>query len=312
MSNIRDAVWGFIVGDALGVPYEFTERAIMKRYPAADMVGYGTYDQPSGTWSDDSSLMMLVLENIINKGTSKDLAALFIRWYKEGYMTAHGNVFDIGDTTKKAFENLIRDKKPLFSAEHKNCAAGNGTLMRCLPYAFKKDLDATMFEMVFNNSITHRNNICDLCCYFYVKMMRSILEGSDKQRAMESAIGFLKYGWRITDASDEYQSVHRKFKRIMDKDFKRVLESEIESTGYVLSTLEAAVWCFLNTSNYKNAVLKAVNLGGDTDTIAALTGGLAGLYYGYKNIPEVWINKIVNKKIINNLLNQTDPYVKYI
>ncbi len=312
MSNIKDAVWGFIVGDALGVPYEFTERIIMKRYPANDMVGYGTYDQPPGTWSDDSSLMMLVLENNINKGTTKDLAALFIRWYKEGYMTADGNVFDIGDTTKNAFENLLKVKKPLFSAEHKNCAAGNGTLMRCLPYAFKKDLDATMFEMTFNNWITHHNNICDKCCYFYVKMMRSILDGSDKQRAVESAIDFLKYGWRISDVSDEQQSVQIKFKRIMDKGFKRVPESEIESTGYVLSTLEAAVWCFLNTTNYKNAVLKAVNLGGDTDTIAALTGGLAGLYYGYKNIPEIWISKIVNKKIINDLLDQLNSDSRYI
>jgi len=304
MKNIKDAVWGFIVGDALGVPYEFSTRNMMKDNPAVDMIGFGTYNQPPGTWSDDSSMMLCVLENIINNGSSKDLAKLFVKWYKEDYMTPHGKLFDIGITTSTSIQKLLIGVKPHLAGGNDEYASGNGSLMRCLPYAFVEDISKSIFKMAAESKITHRNTICLYCSIFYIKVMRSILEGNNKETAFQHAVAFLQYGWRIAD-SDNAQN-QEKLSRLLNPSFYHLPESDIHSNGYVLSTIEATVWCFLNTENYKEAVLKAVNLGGDTDTISALTGGLAGLYYGKESIPEDWVKKIASPDIINNLIADID------
>ena len=120
---------------------------------------------------------------------------------------------------------------------------------------------------------------------------------------MKRAKAFISYGWRIVDLNDSQETERKLFQRLFSPDFIQLQESDIKSSGYVLDTLEAVVWCFLNTENYKEAVLKAVNLGEDTDTIAALTGGLAGLYYGIDQIPKEWIDQIANKQLINNILS---------
>lgn len=310
--KIKDAIWGFVVGDALGVPFEFSTRNMMKENPAVDMVGYGTYNQPPGTWSDDTSMMLCVLENIINQGTTKDLARLFLKWYKEGYMTPRGELFDIGITTSTALSNLMRGVKPSQSGLGDEISAGNGSLMRCLPYAFVEDLPKSIFNMVMENRITHRHHLCSLSCMYYVKMMRAILEGKEKKELCSIAAGYIRKGWRLTDADDDHMETRKIFQKLFDADFPTLPENEIQSTGYVISTLEAVVWCFMNTDNYKDAVLKAINLGGDTDTIAALTGALAGLYYGFDSIPEKWINQIANPDLINNLLEKTNLREKYI
>ncbi len=305
--NIKSAIWGFIVGDALGVPYEFTDRETMKAFPATGMIGYGTHHQPAGTWSDDSSLMLCVLENLIHQGGPRDLADSFVNWYTKGYMTAHGEVFDIGHTTRNAIDNLIAEVKPHLSGGNRVYSAGNGSLMRCLPYAFKEDISKSINSMIIENKITHRSHLCHLCCIFYVWFVKELLDGGDKLSAMKYAIACIKFRWNISD--DEEESTHLgwgNFKKLFAKGFSSLPESEIQSTGYVLSTLEAVIWCFLNTDNYKDAVLKAVNLGGDTDTIAALTGGVAGLYYGYNSIQEEWISAVANPSIIISVLNKID------
>ncbi len=312
MKNIKDALWGFIVGDALGVPYEFSTRNMMKENPAVDMVGYGTYNQPPGTWSDDTSMLLCVLENIINNGDIQSLSELFVKWYRDDYMTPHGELFDIGITTSRALQKVMVGVKPALAGGADESSSGNGSLMRSLPYAFVDDIKKSIFNMTMENRITHRNSICSYCCMFYVKMMRALLEGKDKFEAVKDGAAYLKYGWRITDSDDDHEAEWEWFKLLFKADFAALPESEIKSTGYVLSTLEASIWCFLNTDNYKDAVLKAVNLGGDTDTIAAITGGLAGLYYGYDNIPSNWCEKIAGQHLINNLLNKINLNEKYI
>ena len=306
MKNIHDAVWGFVVGDALGVPYEFSTREMMKENPAIDMVGYGTYNQPPGTWSDDTSMMLCVLENILNDGNSKDLARLFLKWYKHDYMTARGELFDVGTTIASALNAILNAEKFPQQDINDGHSAGNGSLMRCMPYAFVQDIAKSIFNMTMDNRITHRNALCTLSCMYYVKMLRAILEGKSKEESVKAGAAYLKFGWRITDADDDHIEVKEKFKRLLDDNFYHLPESEIKSTGYVIYTLEATVWCFLNTGTYKEAVLKAVNLGGDTDTIAALTGALAGLYYGYETIPETWLLQIANRGLIQSWLDRVD------
>ena len=299
------AIWGFIVGDALGVPYEFTDRNDMKLEPATGMKGFGTHHQPAGTWSDDTSMMLCVLEKIKTKGTTKDLAKLFIRWYDDGYHTAHGVVFDIGITTRAAIYKLktgIAVSKSGSSDEH---SAGNGSLMRCLPYAFAEDFEKAMSEMIKDNNITHRLSICNDCCLFYAKVIQAITKGKDKEDAVEAGVNYLKFDRRIVESGeDETDLVYNsKFNIIFSENFRLLPEVAIKSTGYVLDTIEAVIWCFLNTDNYTDAVLKAINLGGDTDTIAALTGGIAATYYGLDNIPKEWIEQIVRREDLEKIIS---------
>jgi len=305
----KAAIWGFIVGDALGVPFEFTDREVMKVNPATGMIGYGAHHQPAGTWSDDSSMMLCVLDNLIHQGSPADLATRFVNWYTKGYMTAHGEAFDIGHTTRNAIDNLIAEVKPHLSGGNRVYSAGNGSLMRCLPYAFKEDISIN--SMIIENKITHRSHLCHLCCIFYVRFVKHLLDGGNKLSAMKYATACIKFGWNISDDEEESTLLGwGYFKKLFAKGFSNLPESEIQSTGYALSTLEAVIWCFLNTDNYKDAVLKAVNLGGDTDTIAALTGGLAGLAYGYDSIPREWISEIANPTIIDALLNKFNTNTK--
>ncbi len=314
---IKSAIWGFVVGDAIGVPYEFSSRTSMKSNPAKHMIGYGTHNQPPGTWSDDTSMMLCVLKNNLNNGDVKKLCNLFLEWYCLAKFTAHGKVFDIGNQTRIALKNLEKSN-PDFNSysmvpldnirqmiqEPNEYVAGNGSLMRCLPYAFGENYSELMLKMVLENKLTHNNSLCNTCCIFYTKMMRSIYDLScTKVEALKRAKAFISYGWRIVDLNDSQETERKLFQRLFSPDFIQLQESDIKSSGYVLDTLEAVVWCFLNTENYKEAVLKAVNLGEDTDTIAALTGGLAGLYYGIDQIPKEWIDQIANKQLINNILS---------
>jgi ADP-ribosylglycohydrolase len=310
--NIKDAVWGFVVGDALGVPYEFSTRHAMIEKPASGITGYGTYNQAPGTWSDDTSMMLCVLENIVNQGKPKDLAHLFLQWYNHNYMTANGVLFDIGNTTRTALTNMMNGvslKHCGLSDEH---SAGNGSLMRCIPYAFVEDIAKSVSDMIIDSRITHRHPLCTLSCMYYVKMLRAILEGKSKQEAADYAAGYIRHGWRISDADDDHLPMKEKFKRLFSPTFHTLPETEIKSTGYVIDTLEAAVWCFLNTDSYEASVLHAVNLGGDTDTIAALTGALSGLFYGYDSIPQHWISAIVNQPLIHQVVSRAEANGKYI
>lgn len=289
--QLNDALWGFLVGDALGVPYEFSDRDQMLHQPATGMTGYGTYNQPVGTWSDDSSMMLCVLENVSKGGNVRDLADLFLRWYREGYHTAGGKVFDIGLTTLDALTRLADGVHPSKSGNSDQHSAGNGSLMRCVPYAFAVDMPKSVYNMIIQNKITHSVTICHEACMFYVKMLRSLAEGSTKEIALSAAGSYLRYGWRISDQDDPNESVGL-FSRLFNPSFASIPVDEIHSTGYVIHTLEACVWCFMNSDTYTEAVLKAVNLGGDTDTIAALTGALAATHYGIHQIPTEWRKSI--------------------
>jgi ADP-ribosyl-[dinitrogen reductase] hydrolase len=286
-------IWGFIVGDALGVPYEFSSREAMVMSPAKGMKGWGTYDQPPGTWSDDTSMLLCVLENGHAGGGTHGLANLFLRWAYEGYHTPHGEVFDIGVTTRIALERYKKDKK--ISGLNDERSAGNGSLMRCLPYAFREEYAEVLLYMLRQNRITHRAWLCQSSTIFYTRMARALAEGDSKELSLKKAGGYLRHGWRISDQPDDAMKEASRFNRLFDESFPDIPEEEIRSTGYVIDSLEAAVWSFMNGTDYQSTVLKAVNLGEDTDTNAALASGLAAIHYGMKDIPSEWLDTIVNR-----------------
>lgn len=306
-NKLKSAILGLAVGDALGVPYEFISRDIIKKNPCKDMIGYGTHNKKAGTWSDDTSLTLCLLDNLNNKNINyNDIMDSFALWYDKGHYTADGDTFDIGITTRDAIDNYKNGKNPIKCGLSDEYSNGNGSLMRILPIAFyiKKYFDGKLFEnsevinIIYNiSSLTHSHKRSLIACVIYTAIALNLINDMKIEEAINKA---------LKDSFDYYKNENEinNYKRIFDSDFKKLNDTKIKSSGYVVHTLEASIWILLNTSNYKDAVLKAVNFGDDTDTTAAVIGGLAGLYYGVDNIPSKWIDTLVNKELIINICSK--------
>lgn len=246
-----DLAYGAAIGDALGVPFENRRRGSFR---CTDMVGYGTYDQPAGTWSDDAALLLATLDSLNRCGRVDvaDMRQRFEGWLRMGDYAVDGYVFDVGWTTRDALESGHG-----MDDERSN---GNGSLMRILPLALT---DATDDEIREVSAITHAHRVSKEACVKLVHFARTLIDGKPE--------------W--PDLPEE--------------------ESDVRSRAFVLDTLTASIWCLKNTKDYEQCVLKAVNLGGDSDTTACVAGGLAALRYGYEDIPAGWIDRLRDKFIID-------------
>ncbi len=306
----KSILYGVAVGDAIGVPHEFKSREEMRASPAFGPSGFGTWNQEPGTWSDDSSLTFCLAESLVNGFDPKDIARRFVAWKNEGYWSAQGEVFDVGNTTANSIKKLIImldggsidfDRLAREADEYSN---GNGSLMRILPLLIllrsrPNADDATKFEVVSQvSALTHAHIRSIAACKIYLDFADSLASGIDKYRAYEKLREFEGERLELLGIPD---SEIIRFSRILNEDITEIPESKIGSSGYVIDTLEAALRCFLISEDYSDCVLKTVNLGGDTDTIASVAGGLAGIYYGYESIPEKWIASLARAKDIADL-----------
>jgi ADP-ribosylglycohydrolase len=289
--QVEAVLLGVAVGDALGVPVEFRPRGTFK---VTDMTGFGTHNQPAGTWSDDTSLTLCLADAMARGFTGYSLlertADNFARWFDNAEFTAHGNVFDIGISTSRAIRNLKKGARPTESGCADVNENGNGSLMRVAPLVFHiaDKPEQERYEITSGvSSISHAHPWSVGACFIYLEYLRKLALGMEKRAAYAELQKFFHDG-----RSNIGNNTLSKFARIMYRDISSLPESEIRSGGFVVDTLEAAFWCFLTTDSYRNAVLKAVNLGEDTDTTAAVVGGLAGLFYGVEAIPEGWCKKL--------------------
>lgn len=301
VNTIKSVLFGVAVGDALGVPVEFKRREFMKKKPVNDMTGFGTYNLPPGTWSDDSSLTFCLAEALIGEFDLKRIGKIFVAWYRNNFWTATGHVFDIGNTTRQAIDRLAMGVDPLEAGLNDLSSNGNGSLMRISPLLFHihdKPIDERYLITRIVSSITHGHIISVISCFYYLEFARQLLYGRDKFEAYEEL--------KLSIAS-HLESIHidkrvmTNFNRLLEGNIYELDEANISSSGYVVHTLEASVWCIMTTDNYSNTVLKAVNLGEDTDTTAAVAGGLAGLLYGYEDIPKKWIKQLARRDDIEHL-----------
>lgn len=307
-SKVLSGLMGVCVGDALGVPVEFTSRSERTKKPVTSMMGYGTYNQPPGTWSDDSSLTLCLAESLCEGFSLDAIARSFCRWYTENHWTPHGEVFDIGGTTCDAIERLQEKVPPIEAGGKDEWSNGNGSLMRILPLAYdRKTLNfRELIERVHDCScITHAHVRSQIACSIYISIAISLLEGLEPKAAYLQGIEKVKEIY--SEVKFAKQTPY--FQRVLDGEIDTLSIDAINSGGYVIDTLEASLWCFLTTSSYAEAVLKAVNLGGDTDTTGAVTGGLAGIYYGIENIPSDWIEVLARKDDIVNLANRLEAAI---
>ncbi|WP_020620299.1 ADP-ribosylglycohydrolase family protein [Paenibacillus daejeonensis] len=295
---IRGGLLGLAVGDALGVPVEFLSRSQVQTRRVEEMLGYGTHHQPRGTWSDDAALTFCLADSLCGGFNVERIAAASLRWYEEGWWSPHGEVFDIRIATRKALERLRDEKLSAVQAgladEYSN---GNGSLMRILPLAFllgDKPLTEKVPVIAAVSSITHRHPRSIIACVIYVELAGQLLQGRTPQEGYKQVKRLVKAHY-----AGEPELVH--YSRLLEGDISTLDEEEIASSGYVVHTLEAAVWCLLTSGSYEDAVLKAVRLGEDTDTTGAVTGGLAGLWYGTDVIPEPWLSPLARRDDIEAL-----------
>ena len=306
-----NGIMGVVVGDALGCPVQFESREEVARHPVTGMRGYGTFNLPKGSWTDDSSLTIALLESIRRVGEIDldDIMGNFMKWLYDGEFTPYGESYDIGRGTMQAINRYSKNRKAKKCGGDEEWNNGNGSLMRIMPACIYCTVmessgmysDRDAIDVIHSvGGLTHAHIRSNIACGLYFFMAKYILfrEGSLQERIQEGLTqGFAFYESYLADK----ENLHY-YDRLKDLEaFKSLPADKIKSTGYVVDALEAAVWSLITTDSFDQALLKAVNLGDDTDTVGAIAGGLAGLYYGYDSIPEDWLSAIKRREWIEGM-----------
>ena len=299
MIDSRNGIIGLAVGDAMGVPLEFCIREKLMAHPTTEMIGYGSHDVPKGSWSDDTSMTLCLIDAINSSGkiNPDDIATNFVRWAENAEFTPTGRRFDIGRTCMRAIMNYERGSKAIEAGLDNELSNGNGSLMRISPliyYCYAKELDE---EDIYNivkdiSSITHRHEISVIGCLIYVLLGIELLKNNNIEKAYKK-IKLVDYSMFSADCISRYS-------RILEKDIRDYNLNEIKSTGYIVDTLEASLWVLFTTTSYDSAIIKAINMGNDTDTV----GALAGIYYGIENINAQWKKDLLKYDYIEELCNK--------
>lgn len=304
-SYITAGIMGAAVGDAMGVPVEFESRETLDLDPVTGFREYGTFNQPLGTWSDDTSMTLCLLDSLSGGVDYTDIMNKFLLWTDKGEYTPHGDAFDIGGTTSASLFRYKQGTEPLLCGGDQAKDNGNGSLMRILPAAFylfhkyKTDVmnDAAMEIVHSISGLTHRHVRSQAACGIYVSIAVRLAAGGQLKESIHSGIKTaLDYYARKPKMCPEIKY----FDRLQNLEkFAALPRESMKSSGYVIDTLEAALWCLLNTASFQECVLEAVNLGSDTDTTAAVAGGLAGIHYGYASFADLAAQLVKSEFILS-------------
>ena len=299
---------GHAIGDALGVPVEFRGREELLADPVHEMRGFGSHPVPAGAWSDDTSMTLALAESIGRLGCLDlaDVMENFRKWMDEAAFTPTGEVFDMGRTCGLAIYNFKQGFSPVECGGRGEGDNGNGSLMRIapmVPYLYAKYgsrlPDEALEEVHDVSSLTHAHPRSQMACGIYVLIAVRLLDGMGLEDAIKDG---------LAEAHDRYRENGRfrgeveTYHRLWDTAAFRALPLDgIRSSGYVVDTLEAVLYCLMTTKSYADRVLKAVNLGEDTDTVGAIAGGLAGLAYGLGAIPKEWQDALLKREEIQKI-----------
>lgn len=318
MSTIITGLLGLSVADAIGVPVEFQSRAELDANPVTDIRGYGTYNQPPGYFSDDSSLAFGLAESLA-KGSFDlaDQARRLINYKAHGYWTPDNQIFDIGRTTSFAIdrlETIIRAKRETSLPDLKELASegdnGNGALMRIFPlYAFLRDrpLEEWLAFIWEHSALTHGHERSAWCCLLYLRFCHHVVGG----KAFPEALAQARQETIVVMAGKPKASEMTALHKLLHADFTTLPRTQVQGNGYVVFSLEAVFWSLFNATDYRSAVLNAVNLGEDTDTTACIAGAPAALFYGRGAIPGNWLAALARREEIIALgdrLEQAYPH----
>ena len=303
----RRCILGHNTGDALGLPHQFQPRTHFDAHPVTDMTGHGVFDKPAGYWSDDSSMTLAALDALA-EGPEKDrVMNNLVKWLYRNEYTPNCPAYDIGGTCESAVTRYVRTGDAEHCGDTDERCNGNGSLMRILPavlYAAWRmpdaDTDARVRFVEGQSALTHAHPRSCFACGIYAFMIWEMLQEQSKQAALRGIAKAKEYYEGRADFAAEADW----FRVVFNPRVDCLPRENVESDGYVVDSLEAAVWCLLNTENYRDCTLLAVNLGEDTDTTAAIAGGVAGLLYGVEGIPTGWLEKLARREWIEGLCDR--------
>ena len=300
MSKFVDSILGHAVGDAMGVPTEFRLREQLLKKPVTKMVEFTRMGLPKGTWSDDTSMEIATIDSFIqnNRFDYDDIMRRWVDWVNKSDYTATGITFDVGRTCLRAITRYTEGVKALECGANSLDTNGNGSLMRILPialYSYYKKLNNESIINLVNDisSLTHAHDISKLGCYIYVKYISYLLYGLSKEDAYRCI--------QREDYSSYSEEAINMYKRILKDNIKDYSVRDIRSSGYIVDTLECSLWIIMNARDFKEAIIASTNIGGDTDTIGAVTGSIAGIIYGYDSIPKDWLEDLQRRDYLIDL-----------
>jgi len=283
------------VGDALGTTLEFKPPGSFKQM--SDMTGGGPFHLKPGQWTDDTSMALCLAESMVECGgfDPADQMRRYVRWYREGYLSSTGHCFDVGNTTSSALHRFERTGEP-FSGPSDQHQAGNGSLMRLAPVPiFYSAKPERAIEMSGESSrTTHGTDVCIEACRYFGGLIVGALTGATKDEILSDHYAPVPGYWKR-------HPLKQQIDEIASGSFKKKNPPEIKGTGYVVQSLEAALWAFYSGNTFEEGCLLAVNLGDDADTTGAIYGQIGGAYYGVSGIPEKWLTKIAMAGLIRSL-----------
>ena len=288
--RFRGCLLGLAVGDAVGTTLEFKPPGSFK--PIVGMAGGGPFRLNPGEWTDDTSMALCLATSLLEKNgfDPKDQMERYCRWWKEGYLSSNGSCFDIGGTVSAALRLYLKTGDPIAGSTDPH-SAGNGSIMRLAPVAmfYHPDLGAAVRYAAESSRTTHAAPECIDACRLLAGMICRALSGASKKDIVLGETSFRGEPKIMAIARGQYE----------DKSIK-----QIRGTGYVVESLEAALWCFHHSETFEAAILKAANLGDDADTTAAICGQMAGAFYGASGIPTQWLQKLAMKNEITKLADR--------
>ncbi|MEP6389013.1 MAG: ADP-ribosylglycohydrolase family protein [Halioglobus sp.] len=290
IDRYNGALLGLAVGDALGTTLEFKSPGSFELID--DMVGGGPFALQPGEWTDDTSMALCLAESLIQQQgfNPADQMARYVRWMREGHLSPTGTCFDIGITVAGALRQFEKTGEA-YAGSTDPYSAGNGSLMRLapIPMAYRSKPELLWDHAAKSSATTHGAQSCLDACGYYADLIAKALDGASREELLSAQS--IPDPMLLPNASTEISEV-------ASGSYKSKEPPQIKGTGYVVEALEAAMWAFYKTSNFRDGALLAVNLGNDADTTGAIYGQLAGAYYGEQGIPEGWREKIAMKELI--------------
>lgn len=300
MTNLKDryrgALLGLAAGDALGTTVEFSSPGSFT--PVADMVGGGPFGLPAGAWTDDTSMALCLAESLVECGgfDSRDQLERYVRWWRDGHLSSTGTCFDIGNATAASLRLFERTGDP-WPGDSFPDAAGNGALMRLAPVALMwgEEPAEALDRATMNSRVTHGARESHDACRYFAGLIAGALEGCPKDELL---------GRGTFDPDGSLGSLHPEVERVAAGSFRNSEPPAINGGGYVINTLEAALWALWRSRDFRSGALAAVNLGDDADTTGAVYGQLAGALYGAGSIPPGWRRRLVMRDRIETLADR--------
>lgn len=294
LDRMRGCLLGLAVGDAVGTTVEFKSRGSFE--PVTDMVGGGPFGLGAGQWTDDTSMALCLAESLIEKHgfNARDQMERYVRWYRNGHLSSTGRCFDIGNATSSALHRFERTSEP-FSGSTDPRSAGNGSIMRLapVPMFYYPDTEQAVLMASDSSRTTHGADECLDACSLYAYMLVKTLDGKSRDEILFTP-----------DNIKLMEGMSPKIQAIAAGEYRDKTEGQIRGSGYVVESLEAALWCFHTADTFRDAILKAVNLGDDADTTAAVCGQIAGAYYGESGIPPEWLAKLCMREKITEFADK--------